>query len=224
MKISGIFRTSRVVKEENVQRTGRNGVFNSKYVMFQAATDRPYKQTVTKEDGTVVQERESDFFTFKMSNGLYDTWQKYCNAKKVVDGKEKLVSRRLYLAGHAEKYKATRSETIQANVNGQIVQIAVELPEERTIYIVDEIEFLDANPVNSANAQANGIVAQTVAVAPQTYTQPIASAPIAQPVQAIAPVAQPIAQPVAVAPVAQPVAAPVAPVVAGAVSAEVAPF
>lgn len=218
MKFSGIFRTSRVVKEENVQRNGRNGVFNSKYVMFQAATDRPYKQTVTKEDGTVVQERESDFFTFKMSNGLYDTWKKYCDAKKTVDGKEKLVSRRLYLAGHAEKYPATRKETIQANVNGQLVQIAIELPEERTIYVVEEIEFLDANPVNAANAQANGIVAQTVAVAPQAvqYAQPIASAPIAQPVQAVAPVAQPIAQPIA-----QPVATPVAPAV---VSAEVAPF
>lgn len=209
MKFSGIFRTSKVVKEENVQRTGRNGVFNSKYVMFQAATDRPYKQTVTKEDGSVSQERQSDFFTFKMSNGLYDTWQKYCNAKKLVDGKEKLVSRRLYLAGHTEKYKATRSETIQANVGGQLVQIAVELPEERTIYVVEEIEFLDANPVNAANAQAQGIIAQPIAPVAQTYAQPM----------------QAVAQPIVAAPIATaPIATPVAPVAPAVINAEVAPF
>jgi hypothetical protein len=231
LEFHGIFRTSRVVKEENVQRTGRNGVFESKYVMFQGASDRPYKQAVSHQDGTVTQERQPDFFTFKMSGGLYDTWKKYCDSKKIVDGKEKLVSRRLYLAGHAETYNATRKEIVQANVNGQLIQIAVELPETRTIYVVEKFEFLDANPINKENTVANGTVATAVpTVAPaqpvvMPTVAPAQTATIAQPAQPM--IAQPVAMPVA--PVAQTVAQPqtiaqptVAPVAQ--YSEEVAPF
>jgi hypothetical protein len=118
--------------------------------------------------------------------------------KKDENGNDKLVSRRIAIEGHLEKYNATRTEQVQLN-NGQIIQVT--LPEEREVVVVESIEFLDANPSKSN--------AGTTATATIVQAQPVMNA-------------QPIAQ--AVAPVAQAVESiPVAPV-AGAVTAEVAPF
>ena len=207
MKIHAIGRTVKILKPYAVeQKTGRNGNFESRMVMWTLATDRDYRQATTNADGSVTQERHTDFFACRATGPIADLFAKYCNAmKKDENGNDKLVSRRIAIEGHLEKYNATRTEQVQLN-NGQIIQVA--LPEEREVVVVESIEFLDANPSKSN--------AGTTATATIVQAQPVMNAqPIAQ---AVAPVAQ------AVAPVAQAVESiPVAPV-AGAVTAEVAPF
>ena len=207
MKIHAIGRTVKILKPYAVeQRTGRNGNFESRMVMWTLATDRDYRQAVTNADGTISQERHTDFFACRATGPIADLFAKYCNAvKKDENGNDKLVSRRIAIEGHLEKYNATRTEQVQLN-NGQIIQVS--LPEEREVVVVESIEFLDANPSKSN--------AGTTATATIVQAQPVMNAqPIAQ---AVAPVAQ------AIAPVAQAVEnIPVAPV-AGAVTAEVAPF
>lgn len=200
MKIHAIGRTVKILKPYAVeQRTGRNGNFESRMVMWTLATDRDYRQAVTNADGTISQERHTDFFACRATGPIADLFAKYCNAvKKDENGNDKLVSRRIAIEGHLEKYNATRTEQVQLN-NGQIIQVS--LPEEREVVVVESIEFLDANPSKSN--------AGTTATATIVQAQPVMNA-------------QPIAQ--AVAPVAQAVESiPVAPV-AGAVTAEVAPF
>lgn len=200
MKIHAIGRTVKILRPYAVeQKTGRNGVFESKMVMWTLATDRDYRQATTNADGTVTQERHTDFFACRATGPIADLFAKYCNAmKKDENGNDKLVSRRIAIEGHLEKYNATRTEQVQLN-NGQIIQVT--LPEEREVVVVESIEFLDANPSKSN--------AGTTATATIVQAQPVMNA-------------QPIAQ--AVAPVTQAVESiPVAPV-AGAVTAEVAPF
>ena len=213
MKVHAIGRTARIIRPYAVeQRNGKNGTFESRMVMFSLATDRNYRQATTNPDGTVSQERHTDFFVCKATGPVADNFAKYCSAmKKDENGNDKLVSRRIAIEGHLEKYNATRTEQVQLN-NGQIIQVS--LPEEREIVVVDEIEFLDANPSKS-NTGATATIVQAQPVTNVQPTQTVApAAPVAAPT---APVTTPVA----------PVAAPTTPVaapVAGAVTAEVAPF
>ena len=197
VKIHTIARTARIIRPYSVeQRNGRNGAFESRMVMFSIATDREYRQAVTNADGTISQERKTDFFACRATGPIADLFAKYCSAtKKDENGNDKLVSRRIAIEGHLEKYQATRTETL-ALPDGK--QVQVNLPEEREIIVVESIEFLDANPVKS-NAGNTAVVATPVAVAPVAQ----AVAPVAQavqqavaPVQAVAPqaVAVPVAQ------------------------------
>lgn len=169
MKVHAIGRTARIIRPYAVeQRNGRNGAFESRMVMFSLATDRDYRQAVTNADGTISQERHTDFFACRATGPIADLFAKYCSAmKKDENGNDKLVSRRLYIEGHLEKYQAKRTEQVQLS-NGQIVQI--ELPEEREIVVVESIEFLDANPVNKNN---NGTATATATVIP---AQPVVQA------------------------------------------------
>lgn len=211
MKVHAIGRTVKIIRPYAVeQKTGRNGAFESRMVMWTLATDRDYRQATTNADGTVTQERHTDFFACRATGPIADLFNRYCSAtKKDENGNDKLASRRIAIEGHLEKYNATRTEQVQLN-NGQIIQIS--LPEEREVVVVESIEFLDANPVkNNAGTTA------TATIVAQPVTQTVA------PVTPVQPVAQTVAQPVvqAVAPVAETI--PVAPV-AGNVTAEMAPF
>lgn len=222
MKVHAIGRTARIIKPYSVnQLNGRNGTFESRMVMFSFATDRDYKHTVTANDGTVTQERQTDFFACRATGPIADLFNKYCSAtKKDENGNDKLVSRRIYIEGHEETYQATRNETIQLNVNGQLIQAQVALPDERKVIVVESIEFLDANPVNKANNAANGTAVMATVVngnaQPAQFSQPVQQA---QTFQAVQPVQQ--TQPTVAAPVTP--AMPTVPV-AGATSPEVAPF
>lgn len=183
MKVHAIGRTVKILRPYAVeQKTGRNGVFESKMVMWTLATDRDYRQATTNADGSVTQERRTDFFACRATGPIADLFAKYCNAtKKDENGNDKLVSRRIAIEGHLEKYNATRTEQVQLN-NGQIIQVT--LPEEREIVVVESIEFLDANPSKSN--------AGTTATATIVQAQPVMNAqPIAQAVESIpvAPVA-----------------------------------
>ena len=178
INVSTIARTVRIIKPyANVQRNGRNGVWNSESVMFSIATDREYKSTVTHDDGTVGQERKTDFYACRATGPIADLFNKYCSAmKKDENGNDKLVSRRLLVEGHFEKYPATRTETIQANVNGQTVQLQVNLPEDREILVVEKITFLDANPsTQNQNGQATVVAQNTATVVAQATPANVAT-------------------------------------------------
>jgi len=181
--VYGVFRTAKIIKPYSVdQRNGKNGTFESRMIMFSVATDREYRHAVTKEDGSVVQERQTDFYALRATGPIADTLAKYASAMRTDDnGNQKLVSRRMLIKGHLETYPATRKETISAVVNGQTVQLAVELPEERKIIVAESIEFLDANPTgNNSNANAGTAVTATVVGQPTPAT-PVVNATTATP-------------------------------------------
>lgn len=217
MKAHAIGRTARIIRPYAVeQRNGRNGVFESRMVMFSLATDRDYKKAVTNADGSMTQERPTDFFACRATGPIADLFNKYCSAvKKDENGQDKLVSRRIAVEGHFEKYQATRTETVQFVDNGVQKTLQVNLPEERDVLVVESIEFLDGNPVNNQNTQS-GTTATVVMTA-----QPVQNM-IAQPVQNMT------AQPVQNTPVQTVQSVPVAPVAeaptAQTISGEVAPF
>lgn len=206
MKVHAIGRTVKIIRPYAVeQKNGRNGAFESRMVMWTLATDRDYRQATTNADGSVTQERHTDFFACRATGPIADLFNRYCSAtKKDENGNDKLASRRIAIEGHLEKYQATRTEQVQLN-NGQIIQVS--LPEEREVVVVESIEFLDANPVkNNAGTTATATIVQAQPVA---NAQPIAQA--VAPVTNVAPVAN-VAEAIPVAPVA------------GAVTAEMAPF
>lgn len=197
MQFYAVVRTARITHPySNVTRQGRNGAFESKMVMISAASDRDYKHSVQNADGTVTQERQSDFFNLRFGGPLADNAAKYLCA---VDSNGKLISRRILVRGHIETYQAERESVVQFVDNGVTKQLGVKLPETRQVYVVENFEFLDANPVNKNSAPTATVVT---------------GAPVAQSVQSA-----PIAQPAQPAPVAQPQAP-----VANTATAEVAPF
>ena len=231
MKVHSIGRTVKIIRPYSVeQKSGRNGVFESRMVMWSFVTDRDYRQATTNTDGTVTQERHPDFFACRATGPIADLFNRYCSAtKKDENGNDKLASRRIAIEGHLEKYNATRTEQVQLN-NGQIIQVA--LPEEREIVVVESIEFLDANPVKN-NTGTTATIVQTqpiMSAQPVMNVQPVMNAqPImnAQPVAQVVTNGQVVMQPVAngqtvVQTVAEDI--PVAPVVEQGTNEEQAPF
>lgn len=199
-------RTVAIVREFKVEkRQGANGEFESKDILFRIAVDRDYQVSVT-ENGITGKKRPTDFWLAKCTGEVAERFNKFCTAK---DEQGKLVSRHLLLGGNFEQYQKPRKihATPQVNMNGQLVQLEfdMEVPDTSTIFIVNDIEFLDGKKdTTPANTTPTATIASMT---------PVGTAPVqgATPVQATAPVAQspvqtvPVAQPVATAPVAQPV-------------------
>lgn len=199
-------RTVAIVREFKVEkRQGANGEFESKDILFRIAVDRDYQVSVT-ENGITGKKRPTDFWLAKCTGEVAERFNKFCTAK---DEQGKLISRHLLLGGNFEQYQKPRKihATPQVNMNGQLVQLEfdMEVPDTSTIFIVNDIEFLDGKKdTTPANTTPTATIASMT---------PVGTAPVqgATPVQATAPVAQapvqtaPVAQPVATAPVAQPV-------------------
>lgn len=214
-------RTVAIVRDFKVEkRQGANGEFESKDILFRIAVDRDYQVSVT-ENGITGKKRPTDFWLAKCTGEVAERFNKFCTAK---DEQGKLVSRHLLLGGNFEQYQKPRKihATPQVNMNGQLVQLEfdMEVPDTSTIFIVNDIEFLDGKkdttpanttptatiasmtPVGTAPAQAPVQGATTVQTTAPVAQAPVQTAPVAQPV-ATAPVAQPAqATPVAQAPVA----------------------
>lgn len=186
-------RTVTIVRDFRVEkRQGANGEFESKDILFRIAVDRDYQISVT-ENGITGKKRPTDFWLAKCTGEVAERFNKFCTAK---DEQGKLVSRHLLLGGNFEQYQKPRKihATPQVNMNGQLVQLEfdMEVPDTSTIFIVNDIEFLDGKK----NAEAP-VTTPTATIASVT---PVASAPA----QATAPVQT--AQPVQVTPVTQNVA------------------
>ena len=199
-------RTVAIVREFKAEkRQGANGEFESKDILFRIAVDRDYQVSVT-ENGITGKKRPTDFWLAKCTGEVAERFNKFCTAK---DEQGKLVSRHLLLGGNFEQYQKPRKihATPQVNMNGQLVQLEfdMEVPDTSTIFIVNDIEFLDGKKdTTPANTTPTATIASMT---------PVGTAPVqgATSVQATAPVAQApvqtasVAQPVATAPVAQPV-------------------
>ena len=190
-------RTVAIVRDFRVEkRQGANGEFESKDILFRIAVDRDYQVSVT-ENGITGKKRPTDFWLAKCTGDVAERFNKYCTAK---DEQGKLISRHLLLGGNFEQYQKPRKihATPQVNMNGQLVQLEfdMEVPDTSTIFIVNDIEFLDGKK----NAEAPANTTPTATIASMT---PVATAPVAQAPVATAPVqtAQPVQ--VAVAPVTQ---------------------
>lgn len=195
-------RTVAIVKPFQVEkRQGQNGEFESKSILVRIAVDRDYKVRRT-ENGKTIEEYPTDFWLAKFTGSSAQTFADYCTAVKE-DGK--LHSRRLLLSGNFENYDKPRKVSKQINVNGALYDIEFEVADNNTIFVVDNMKFLDKNP--NANATANGAVVVTPVA--QAVAMPVAQAqPVAQPVVATAPVA--VSAQTMIEQVAQTMTAPVA--------------
>lgn len=187
-------RTVAIVREFKVEkRQGANGEFESKDILFRIAVDRDYQVSVT-ENGITGKKRPTDFWLAKCTGEVAERFNKFCTAK---DEQGKLISRHLLLGGNFEQYQKPRKihATPQVNMNGQLVQLEfdMEVPDTSTIFIVNDIEFLDGKKdTTPANTTPTATIASMT---------PVGTAPVqgATPVQVTAPVVQPVAT----APVAQ---------------------
>ena len=203
-------RTVAIVRDLKVeQRTGANGTFESKDILFRIAVDRDYKVT-RQENGKTISEYPTDFWLAKATGATAQAIADYCTATKE-DGK--LISRHLLLNGNFETYQKARKVKVQpqVNINGQLYQLdlEVDVPDTNTIFVIDSFKFLDRNPENvqSANTGNSVTMASLTPISPVPATQtpqPVqASAPVnTAPAVAVAPVQ--VAQPVATVAVAQP--------------------
>ena len=185
-------RTVAIVRDFKVEkRQGANGEFESKDILFRIAVDRDYQVSVT-ENGITGKKRPTDFWLAKCTGEVAERFNKFCTAK---DEQGKLISRHLLLGGNFEQYQKPRKihATPQVNMNGQLVQLEfdMEVPDTSTIFIVNDIEFLDGK--KNAEAPANTTPTATIASMTPVATAPVAQAPVqtVQPVQvAVAPVTQ----------------------------------
>ena len=180
-------RTVTIVKDFKVEkRQGANGEFESKEILFRIAVDRDYQVSVT-ENGITGKKRPTDFWLAKCTGEVAERFNKYCTAK---DEQGKLISRHLLLGGNFEQYQKPRivKAELQANINGQLYNVAgdVSVPDTCTIFIVNDIEFLDGR---RDTAPANTTTTTTAA-----SVTPVGSASQGTtPVQNATPVAQPSA-------------------------------
>lgn len=158
-----------MLKGQMVARTARMGKFvvtkredGSEFhsISFTVATTRNYLQTkkvdgkvVLDEEGKPVKHRESDFILCEARGGVADLVNKYFNLK---DENGKLISRRLFLEGHIQVDRITYEQGIQ--IEGIESPVYVEMEKTITKFIVDSIEFLDANPLNKDKATAKGVL------------------------------------------------------------------
>ena len=184
-------RTVAIVREFKVEkRQGANGEFESKDILFRIAVDRDYQVSVT-ENGITGKKRPTDFWLAKCTGEVAERFNKFCTAK---DEQGKLISRHLLLGGNFEQYQKPRKihATPQVNMNGQLVQLEfdMEVPDTSTIFIVNDIEFLDGK---KDTASTNATSTPTATIASMTPVG-VATQP-AQTVQATVPVTQ-TAQPV----------------------------
>ena len=147
-----------MLKGQMVARTAWMGKLNSfaredgtefKVISFSVATTRNYLQTkkvdgkvVLDENGKAVKYRESDFILCEARGRLAELVNEYFNIK---DENGKLISRRLYLEGHIQVDKVTVEQGIE--IEGIDQPVYVELEKTVTKFIVDNIEFLDSNPM-----------------------------------------------------------------------------
>lgn len=174
-------RTVSIVRDLQVeQRTGANGTFESKSILFRIAVDRPYKVT-RQENGKTISENPTDFWLAKATGNVAQAIADYCTAKKE-DGK--LASRRLLLNGNFENYNSPRKikATLPVTIGGVMYNVEgeVEVPNNTsTIFIVSEFKFLDSNPQNRQNT---GTTVTPAVATPVGQAQPAGQVPVGQPV------------------------------------------
>lgn len=182
--IVSICRTVSIIKDySEVQRTGANGEFTQKQIIFKVASGRNYKQNITDKDGKVTKGYETDFWLVKAVGDTATAFWNNCGQFKTAEGKHK--SRLIQIVGRLESYSKPRNVTLNANINGQIYEVKGAVDETNLpIFIADSIQFLDANPNRQQQTAANVPVVATPVATPVEGAQ-VAAAQPAQPVQTV---------------------------------------
>lgn len=131
-----------------------------KTIKFSVATNRDYLQTKVDEEGKAVLDgegkplkvRESDFFRCEARNGLAELVERNLNLRKE-DGK--IHSRLIQMWGRLETVKVFVETPI--SIEGVDGTVFVDIPKTITTFIVDSIEFLDANPFKKEHKQGQSL-------------------------------------------------------------------
>ena len=171
-------RTVSIVKDFTVEkRQGANGEFESKSILFRIAVDRDYQVSVT-ENGITGKKRPTDFWLAKCTGEIAERFNKFCTEK---DANGKLVSRHLLLGGNFEQYEKQRvvKAELQTEINGQLYNVAgdVNVTETSTIFVVNDIEFLDGRKsTSSTNTGSSVSIASATPVAAGTTSNSSATA------------------------------------------------
>ena len=171
-------RTVSIVRDFKVEkRQGANGEFESKDILFRIAVDRDYQVSVT-ENGITGKKRPTDFWLAKCTGEVAERFNKYCTEK---DSNGKLVSRHLLLGGNFEQYEKPRTvkAELQVELNGQLYNVTgdVNVPDTRTIFVVNDIEFLDGRKsTGSTNTGSSVSIASATPVAAGTTSNSSATA------------------------------------------------
>lgn len=163
IEFTTVGRTARILKDyESVTKTGRNGEWESKSIMFSLAVDRDYKQMNNKGE----LERHTDFIPVRATGPIAETFNKYCNDRNE-DGK--LVSRLIQVSGHIEQYDKERTERIE--LNGAQYDVTFN-ENNKTIFVAEKIKFLDASKKKTDGQSSTGVKIKAV-------NNATASAPVA---------------------------------------------
>jgi hypothetical protein len=178
--IVSVCRTVSIIKDySETERTGANGDFTQKQVIFKVASGREYKQNIVGKDGKVTKGYETDFWLVKAVGNTATSFWENCGQFKTAEGKHK--SRLIKIVGRLESYSKPRNVTLNANIGGQMYEVKGAVEETNLpILIADRIQFLDANPNRQQTAADVPVVATPVAtpvegaqVAATQSTQPV---------------------------------------------------
>jgi len=189
--IVSVCRTVSIIKDySETERTGANGDFTQKQVIFKVASGREYKQNIVGKDGKVTKGYETDFWLVKAVGNTATSFWENCGQFKTAEGKHK--SRLIKIVGRLESYSKPRNVTLNANIGGQMYEVKGAVEETNLpILIADRIQFLDSNPNRQQTAADIPVVATPVAT-PVEGAQVAATQPTqpTQPVQVVQPQTQ----------------------------------
>lgn len=153
IEFSTVGRTAKILKDyQAVTRTGRNGEWESKSVMFSLAVDRDYKQMNDKGE----LERHTDFIPVRATGPIAECFNKYCNDR---NEEGKLVSRLIQVSGHVEQYDKERTERIE--LGGQQYDVTFN-ETNKTIFVAEKIKFLDAPKKKAEGQSSTGVKIKAV--------------------------------------------------------------
>lgn len=184
------------VKDLQIEkRQGQNGEFESKTILFNVATDRNYKVDQKQPDGSVKKNYPTDFYLCRAKGEVAQAIADFCSAK---NAEGKTISRRLNLFGHIETYKKAQAFDATANVNfnGAVYPVTIKHEEQidGMVFVVEEFEFLDSNPVNKDGNNVKQAPVATVGAPIQAGT-PTVQTPTVQTPTVETPVQAPVMNP-----------------------------
>lgn len=156
-----------------------------KTIAFTIACQREYP--ITKADGT--KEYISDFVSCRAYDRTAEAIANHASDTRLVNGKEKLVSRRVLVSGHMETYEKTEKVTIaypskvKVTVNGVKYDVTVpDFEREQKVkhytLVVNKINFIDPKETTtveatlSASVEDGDEVEATISLSAEVETSP----------------------------------------------------
>lgn len=131
----------------------------TKSITFTIATDRKFQRTTVDENGETKKTKQSDFLLCVAYGKTAETIEKYCN---IYDEFGRFISRPLYVEGTLETFTLDKpvevSDIITVNGVRTRVTLTTTIKQYGCKLVVDNINFLSANPTNIASSSSTAIV------------------------------------------------------------------